>query len=101
MTDTPTIPQLQARVDNARAELRRQEQQLRDAQLTAAEYKVGDVVESLRPGSRQRPAAWAPAIIVEVIPHSYGVEYKVAYRRKNGEWSASSEHAYRLRPAAT
>jgi hypothetical protein len=84
-TDTDTIETLQAEVDRLKDELSIASSKLKDAQVKAAPFQVGD--EALNNGNL--------VIIREVEPKPWGTYwYKVSKQKKNGEWSKAVATAY-------
>lgn len=61
---------------------------LDDARAAAAEFKVGDVVQT------QLGSQWVEVIVRSVEPHSWGPWYVVSKRRKDGSWSKASQRTF-------
>jgi hypothetical protein len=73
---------LERRLSEARARLRK-------AEIAAAEFKVGDVLEQKVGGT------WEPVIVRKVFYDYRQVCYGISQRRKNGEWMNRTQRAWR------
>lgn len=87
---------LQRRVDRLGEELDDARRLLRDAQLDAAEFKVGDEVEASAYGKNR---ALRPAVVRNVEFWGFEPRYKVSWRKKDGQYGVPVQVAREIRKA--